>query len=432
MQMRQLAVLRLMAAVFLLFGPGVDMASASPVDPAATEYEPTISGTLRNSAADNAPVPGVTITVTTPDGEEVATATTDEEGKYTLEVPEPGRYQVGLEEDTLPEGVEMRPGARNPVTVTVSSSGGAAPVFAIGPDTRDVATWVDRLPQTIFDGLYFGAILALGALGLSVIFGTTGLTNFAHGELIAFGAIVAYFLDQAGLPLILAGVLAVAISGVFGFVQDAVLWRPLRRRGTGLIAMMIVSIGLALLLRNIYQIRTGGRTETYSEYVTPSSLDLGFFTASARDLVTLVIGAIALVIVSVALLRTRIGKATRAVADNPALAASTGINVNRVISVVWTVGAALAGMCGFILAMSIQVNYQMGQLLLLLVFAAVTLGGLGTVWGAMLGALVVGIFIEVSTLAIPAELKNAGALAVLILILLVRPQGILGRRERIG
>lgn len=144
------------------------------------------------------------------------------------------------------------------------------------------------------------------------------------------------------------------------------------------------------------------------------------------------VAAIALVLVAVALLRTRIGKATRAVADNPALASSSGINVNRVISVVWTVGAALAGMCGFILALSIQVNYQMGQLLLLLVFASVTLGGLGTVWGAVLGSLVVGIFIEVSTLVIPAELKNAGALFVLIIILLVRPQGLLGRRERVG
>jgi len=429
--MRQLALASLMAAVFLLAGP-VGTASATPFEQAAAEEKPTISGTLRNSAEDNAPVPGVTITVETPDGDEVASATTDEDGQYTLEVPEPGQYQVGLEEDTLPEGVEMRSGARNPVTVTVSSSGGAAPIFAIGPDTRDIATWVDRVPQTIFDGFYFGAILALGALGLSVIFGTTGLTNFAHGELIAFGAIAAYFLNQAGLPLILAGVLAVALSGVFGFVQDTVLWRPLRRRGTGLIAMMIVSIGLALLLRNVYQIRTGGRTETYSDYVTPNSLDLGFFTASARDLITLAVAAAALVAVSLALLRTRIGKATRAVADNPALAASTGINVNQVISVVWTVGAALAGMCGFILAMSIQVNYQMGALLLLLVFASVTLGGLGTVWGAMLGSLVVGVFIEVSTLVIPAELKNAGAFLVLILILLVRPQGLLGRRERVG
>ena len=136
--------------------------------------------------------------------------------------------------------------------------------------------------------------------------------------------------------------------------------------------------------------------------------------------------------VSTALVTTRVGKATRAVADNPALASATGIDVDRVISVVWTVGAALAGLCGFLLATSIQVNFQAGAQLLLLMFAAVTLGGLGTVWGAMLGSVIVGIFIEVSTLVIPSELKYAGALFILILVLLVRPQGLLGRRERVG
>ena len=136
--------------------------------------------------------------------------------------------------------------------------------------------------------------------------------------------------------------------------------------------------------------------------------------------------------VSIALLRTRIGKATRAVADNPALAAASGINVDAVIRVVWVVGGALAALSGILLAMGQGMNYQLGLQILLLVFAAVTLGGLGTAFGALIGSIVVGIFIEVSTLVLPTELKNVGALLVLILVLLVRPQGILGRRERIG
>ena len=132
------------------------------------------------------------------------------------------------------------------------------------------------------------------------------------------------------------------------------------------------------------------------------------------------------------LLRTRIGKATRAVSDNPALAASSGIDVERVISVVWIAGAGLAGLAGVMLGLSQQVTYQMGFQILLVVFASVTLGGLGTAFGALLGAIVVGIFTQVSTLIVPTELKNAGALVILIVILLVRPQGILGRRERVG
>ena len=392
-----------------------------------------VFGFLRNTAEDNEPVPGVTITVTTKDGEEVGTATTDEEGAYSIDLPGPGAYVVELDEDTLPDGVLLRDEIQNPLDITLSPNEERPIAFAIGPDTRDVQTWVDRLPQTIWNGFYFGIVLALGALGLSVIFGTTGLTNFAHGELLTFGALVAFFFNSTlGWPLALAGAVAVVISGLFGLAQDRGLWRPLRRRGTGLVAMMIVSIGMALTLRNIFQIRTGGRTVTYTEFVTQASVDLGPINVTPRDMIAVAVALVTIVVVSTALVTTRVGKATRAVADNPALASATGIDVDRVISVVWTVGAALAGLCGFLLATSIQVNFQAGAQLLLLLFAAVTLGGLGTVWGAMVGSVIVGIFIEVSTLVIPSELKYAGALFILILVLLVRPQGLLGRRERVG
>jgi branched-chain amino acid transport system permease protein len=132
------------------------------------------------------------------------------------------------------------------------------------------------------------------------------------------------------------------------------------------------------------------------------------------------------------LLRTRLGKATRAVADNPSLAASSGIDVERVIRIVWTVGAAIAGVAGILLAMQQSVNYQMGFQILLLVFAGVILGGLGTAFGALVGSLIVGLMIQLSTLFIPEEMKNVGALLVLIVVLLIRPQGILGRAERVG
>ncbi len=139
-----------------------------------------------------------------------------------------------------------------------------------------------------------------------------------------------------------------------------------------------------------------------------------------------------LIAVSLLLQYTRIGKATRAVADNPALAASSGIDVERVIGVVWTGGAALAGLSGVLLGLTQGFDYQLGFKILLLVFAAVVLGGLGTIWGAMLGAFIIGIFIEVSTLFIPSELKFVGALVVLIVVLLIRPQGLLGKAQRVG
>jgi branched-chain amino acid transport system permease protein len=126
------------------------------------------------------------------------------------------------------------------------------------------------------------------------------------------------------------------------------------------------------------------------------------------------------------------GKATRAVSDNPSLASSAGINVERVITFVWVLGAALAGLGGTLLGFTQQVSFQMGFQILLLIFAAVTLGGLGTIWGAIVGSLVVGLFLQLTTLVIPTELKSVGALLVLIVILLVRPYGLLGRRERVG
>ena len=144
------------------------------------------------------------------------------------------------------------------------------------------------------------------------------------------------------------------------------------------------------------------------------------------------ISIIVLALVALALVRTRVGKATQAVSDNPALAAASGIDVDRVVTTVWIVGTALAIMAGVMFGLIQQVDYLLGFRVLLLVFAAVVLGGLGTAWGAMVGALIVGVFVEISTLIIPSELKYAGVLAVLIVILLVRPQGILGRRERIG
>jgi branched-chain amino acid transport system permease protein len=139
-----------------------------------------------------------------------------------------------------------------------------------------------------------------------------------------------------------------------------------------------------------------------------------------------------MIIVALVLLRTRAGKAVRAVSDNPALAASSGIYVDRVVTNVWVVGAALAGLAGVLFGLIQSVDYLMGLRILLLIFAAVVLGGLGTAWGAMLGGIVVGVFIELSTLVVPSELKSAGALAILIVVLLIRPQGLLGRRERVG
>jgi branched-subunit amino acid ABC-type transport system permease component len=265
------------------------------------------------------------------------------------------------------------------------------------------------------------------------VFGTIGLVNFSHGELVAFGAITAWFLNvTAGLHLAWAAVGAVAIAALFGWGQDRAFWRPLRNRGTGLITMMIISVGVLLFLRFSYLFIFGGERAQYRQYVIQSAMAIGPFRWAPRDLWIMGIALTLMILVSLALLYTRAGKAIRAVSDNPALASASGIHVDRVVTNVWVVGTALAALAGILFGLIQSVDYLMGVRTLLLVFAAVVLGGLGTAWGAMFGALVVGVFIEVSTMVIPPEMKNAGALAILVIILLVRPQGLLGRRERVG
>jgi branched-chain amino acid transport system permease protein len=196
--------------------------------------------------------------------------------------------------------------------------------------------------------------------------------------------------------------------------------------------MMIVSIGLALLLRNVFLFFVGGDKRAYAEFSGMAGLPLGPVSLTPSDLVSMVIALVALALVVIAVQKTRLGKATRAVADNPALASSAGIKVEGVIQSVWIVGALMAGLSGILLGFTQQVSYLMGFQVLLLIFAAVTLGGLGTIWGAIVGSLVVGLFLQLTTLIIPPELKNVGALLVLIVILLVRPYGLLGRSERVG
>jgi len=392
------------------------------------------------------PVPGVKIVVEDEAGKQVGQDTSDETGVFDIALPGSAidnlgkTFTVNIDTDTLPKGTALRDPHQVALKVELKLDADKFVTFPIGNATASTSKVIQGL-QLAVGGLVFALLLAMASLGLSMIFGTTGLTNFAHGELITFGAIVAYGVDSLpgtihigshNITIIVAIAVATILSGVFGWVQDKGLWQPLRRRGTGVVAMMVVSIGLSIFLRNVYQYFAGANTHQYSQYASPSPYKIGQILITPKDIGIVVFSAIVLVLFTLALQRTRIGKATRAVADNTALAAASGINVDRVISVVWVVGAGLAGLSGVLLGMTQGFDYQVGFKILLLVFAAVVLGGLGTAWGAIVGALVIGIFIEVSTLFIPVELKFVGALVVLIIALLVRPQGLLGKAQRVG
>ncbi|TFV87663.1 branched-chain amino acid ABC transporter permease [Blastococcus sp. CT_GayMR16] len=405
------------AAALATVGPGVAHAEGEQV-----------RGTLTTSASG--PIEGVTITVETPDGDEIDSVETDEAGRFAVDLPGPGDYVVSLDADSLPEGVDVG-SAGDTRTVTVET-GRRLPVnFGLTDGTTGGSGRILAI-QLFVDGLRFGLLIAMCAVGLSLIFGTTGLTNFAHGELVTLGAVVAFFINSHGVPLIAAGLIAVVVGGLVGALNELGLWRPLRRRGTGLVAALVVSIGLSLAARYLIQTFYGGRSNAYIDYQSQRARDYGILTLTDRDLYSIIISVIVLVAVAVMLQRTRIGKAMRAVADNRDLAASSGIDVNRVILVVWVMGGALAALGGVLLGLSDQVQWDMGFRLLLLMFAGVTLGGLGTAYGALVGSVIVGIFVQMSTLVIPDDVKYVGGLLLLIVILIIRPQGILGSRARIG
>ena len=362
-----------------------------------------------------------------------AEVVTDAEGKWKIGVPEKEKYTITLDESTLPKGVVVVEGEAS-IESEFGLTNTKAVNFFLGEGVRNVVSFGDQLVERIVNGLNFGLLLALAAIGASLVFGTTGLSNFAHGEMVTFGAVMALVFGVfLKLPLVVAIPIAVVMSGVFGLALDAAIWRPLRRRGIGLTQLLIVSIGLSLALRYIIQFFIGGNV-----YQLPGSADakiklFGSVALTVTDMISMGVSIVVIGAVAYWLLNTRIGKATRAISDNPSLAASSGIDVDNVVRIVWILAGALAGLSGILWALFIPgIKWDMGASFLLLIFAAITLGGLGTAFGALIGSLIVGMLVEVSTLVIPSDLKYLGALVVLIGVLLLRPQGILGRRERIG
>jgi len=430
---RTIALLVAFVAAMLSFAAmvGVGAASADEIDTDKFPYR--ISG---NVQLDGKALPDVGLTVT---GNGVDTdVVTDEKGQWAVGVPERNaKYTVTLDETTLPDGIAVVDEADDTPNVKeaeVGPGGRVAVNFFIGEGTRNVTSFADQLIERVINGLRFGLMLALAAVGLSLVYGTTGLSNFAHGEMVTFGAVVTLALTQGlALPIFVAIPVAIVLSGGVGYLLDAGLWRPLRRRRTGIVQLMIVSIGLSLAARYVFQYFIGGSTSQLAgSDMRPITL-FGTVSMSVIDMVSIGISIVVIVAFSLWLLFTRIGKATRAISDNPSLAAASGIDVDRVVRIVWIMAGALAGLAGILYAYYRPgIKWDMGAAFLLLLFSAVTLGGLGTAFGALVGSIVIGLIVEVSTLWIPSDLKFAAPLVVLIIILLFRPQGILGRRERVG
>ena len=419
----------LMLAVVTSVSLGGLFATSASGDEVGEDLPYRVAGNVKN---EGEPLEGVRIVVS--GSGYTAETVTDSEGKWVIGVPQMTSYSVTLDQTTLPTGIAVIEEGGAEQSVEIGPSGSTIKNFFIGEGERITVNFADQLVARLVYGLNFGLMLGLASVGLSLVFGTTKLSNFAHAEMVTFGAIAAFFVSTfLNAPIWIAIPAAVLISAATGYGLDAGIWKPLRKRGLGLVQLMIVSIGLSLAVRYIYLYFIGGGTEQLPGFEAPKVKIFGATALSYIDLVSMALSVLVIIGFALWLLFSQTGKATRAISDNPDLAAASGINVDRIIRIVWVLAAGLAGLSGVLWAyFRPGIKWDMGAQILLLIFAAVTLGGLGTAFGALLGSLIIGVLVEVSSLFIPADLKYVGALVLLIAILLVRPQGILGKRERIG
>jgi len=322
--------------------------------------------------------------------------------------------------------------------------------FAVNSDTR----------QLVVVGVVVGSVFALGALGLTLIYGVLKFGNFAHGDMMVLGGYVAFFVltgrmireanDDAevlpttldalpgsldpigeltfGYGLLLAMAVSAALMGLLFVGLDRLVYRPLRRRRAGIVIIAVASLGVTLIVRSAVLIFWGPDPRRYVSGIDPAK-SLLFDVKLRPDQMFILALALGLtVLVYLLLYRTKLGKAMRAMADNPELARVSGINTEQVVVWTWMIGGALAAVAGVLLAIQSQLNPQLGFVILLPLFAAAILGGVGNPVGALVGGLVVGIAQEVSTEYFAPGYKPGVAFLILIAILLLRPNGLFGAK----
>src|SRR5918994_6421465 len=290
---------------------------------------------------------------------------------------------------------------------------------------------IAQLAQLFVNGLITGAILALAAVGATLIFGIQRIANFAHGDFLTIGAYAAFVVNVVlGLNLLVAALSAMGSVALFGVAAHFVLFRPLRGRGT--VAIALVSVGLGLLIRNVIFIVAGSQSRQFN--VDQSQvITIGAVRLSPGQAVAVAVAVVVAPLVALFLARTRLGKQMRAVADNRDLAAVAGIDVERIGVSVWILAGGLAGLAGVMLGLSQGVfDPNMGLGPLFLIFTAVVLGGIGSAYGALVAGLALGLAMELSTWdalfgGLDSKYKPVLAFVVLILLLLYRPQGVFGQ-----
>lgn len=334
-----------------------------------------------------------------------------------------------MEAESLTLGAEesawqrlMRAADRRPAVAAVAILAAIVTLMIASKGLHQVA-------QTGLNGLSLGAVYALGAVGLTLVYGILKLVNFAHGDFLTFGAYMAYLVNVTwGLPLVVAVFWAMAMTALLGLLFEKVMWGPMRARHAGLLQLLLMSIGLAFIIRAVVQYFWSTEIRTLDVNVTDTVRFLGL-TLGRTELIVIVTGFVILIAVGLMLRYTLLGKRMRALSDDLDLAETSGIDTSRVITYTWIFAGALAGLAGVLAGAVTELQPELGFELLLPIFAAVVLGGIGDAFGALAGGITLGLVTEWSTMFIDARWKVTIGFVVLILVLIIRPQGIFGKAK---
>jgi branched-subunit amino acid ABC-type transport system permease component len=279
-------------------------------------------------------------------------------------------------------------------------------------------------------GLVTTAILALSTVALSLQYGVTNIPNFAHGEIMTVGAYAAFTMQGRINNLFLEGLVAVVMGAAVAWLMNRTIIQPFLRAHAKPLILFVLTIAISIVVQNAILLFYGGSDEAYVlPYSAPNTV--GPLLLTGRNEMIIVSAVVIMVALHLLLRYTKFGKAQRAVSDSPELARISGINSGRIIELTWLLAGAIAGFSGFVLAMSVGAfSPTLGFQFLLVVFAAAIVGGIGQPYGAMLGALLIGMSTEVSALYIASDYKNVVAFGLLIVMLLVRPGGIVSTKLR--
>ena len=301
-------------------------------------------------------------------------------------------------------------------------------------------------PQVLLEGAVAGSMIGLGAIGVTLTYSILRFANFAHGDFLAWGAYIALLVSGAlgalagglaapigpfsfGWSLPLALLFAAPLTAGLALLVDALLFGPLRRRRSAVIILVMGSFGAALTLRSLLEFLFTSRPAYFTGELQMAIRFGGGVRATPDQLLALAVAAALVLLVHLLLTRTTLGRAMRAVSENPELAGVVGVDVRRIVRFAWILGAGLACVAGVMAGLLVQIRPQMGLDLLLPLFAAAILGGIGSIPGAMLAGLIVGIAEAATVALVGAEWRAAVAFVILIAILLLRPQGIFGKAD---